>query len=121
MEQRKLLKTIETVTSKKFASEKELLAEVIDQIVDNEQIEITGGRVWRLDALTESYKILIQTGNVQKISEDFTLPIKEYPVFEEISKERTILADETNKTLIQKGILKYSASGVGSKIKVNGD
>ncbi len=35
-----------------------------------------------------------------------------------IASERTILANETNKTLIRKGIFKYSASGIGNKIKL---
>jgi len=58
---------------------------------------------------------------VQKIPKNFALKIEDYPVFDKITEERTILASETNETLISKGIFKYSASGVGSKIRVNGN
>ena len=41
------------------------------------------------------------------------------PYFDFIAKERTVLGNETNAILRQKGIFKYSASGVGDKVKLN--
>ncbi|MCL4547009.1 MAG: serine/threonine-protein phosphatase [Bacteroidetes bacterium] len=118
MDQKKLYRTIETVASKNFPTDKDLLEEVVRQIVKHEEIQLTGGRIWKLDARKKGYKLIFQTGRVQKIPEDFAVALKEYPFFEQIANERTILADETNKTLISKGILKYSAAGVGKKVKV---
>ncbi|MEW6701968.1 MAG: PP2C family protein-serine/threonine phosphatase [Bacteroidota bacterium] len=118
MDQKKLYRTIETVASKNFASDKELLADVLKQIINNEQIKLTGGRIWKLNPRKKSYSLLFQTGNVRRIQEDFSLAVKDYPLFEKIAEERTILANETNKTLLSKGILKYSASGVGRKIRL---
>lgn len=115
MKQRQLYRTLETVASKKFATEKELLMEILNQIVTDNNIDVTGGRLWKLDEEKQGYRLLYQTGNVQKINPDFILLISENPIFELISKERTVLADETNKYLIKKGIFKYSASGIGSK------
>ncbi|MAT58140.1 MAG: SpoIIE family protein phosphatase [Melioribacteraceae bacterium] len=120
MEQKKIYRTIETVTSKYFETDKDLFKEVINQLVDNEQIDVTGARIWRFDEDEMSYKLMLQNGNVQKIENGFPLKISDYPIFELISKERTILADETDKVLISKGIFKYSASGVGRKIKIKG-
>ncbi len=118
MDQKKLYRTIETVASKLFNTDKELLGDVVKEIVQNESIRLTGGRIWKLDPKKKSYRLIFQTGKVQKIQEDFMLLIKDYPFFEKVVEERTILADETNKTLRSKGILKYSASGVGRKIKI---
>ena len=73
-----------------------------------------------MDVDKKAYALLYQTGNVQRINPDFYLEIKDYPVFELISIERTVLANETNKVLIKKGIFKYSASGVGQRLKING-
>jgi sigma-B regulation protein RsbU (phosphoserine phosphatase) len=120
MEQKKIYRTIETVTSKYFETDKDLFKEVINQLVDNEQIDVTGARIWRFDEDEMAYKLMLQNGNVQKIENGFPLKISDYPIFELISKERTILADETDKVLISKGIFKYSASGVGRKIKIKG-
>lgn len=120
MEQKKLYRTLETVASKNFKSETELLTEVIQQIVENEEIKVTGGRIWKLDPAGYSYNILLQTGNLSKIPEGFSIPIDEYPLFERVVNERTVLGPETNDLLRSKGILIYSASGVGPKIKVNG-
>jgi len=121
MDQKRLYKTLDAIASGNFNDDKELLKYVLDQIVFKENINVTGGRLWKLDPAKQGYKLLYQTGNVQTIPEDFLLQIKDYKIFESIAKQRTILADETNKMLIEKGIFKYSASGVGKKISINGN
>ncbi|MFA5803923.1 MAG: PP2C family protein-serine/threonine phosphatase [Melioribacteraceae bacterium] len=118
MDQKKLYRTIESVASQNFSKDSELLADVVQQIVKNEKIQLTGGRIWKFDLRRKSYRIIFQTGKVQKIPDDFTLQLKDYPLFDIISSERTILADETNKTLRSKGIFKYSAAGVGRKVRL---
>ncbi|MGE5364701.1 MAG: PP2C family protein-serine/threonine phosphatase [Bacteroidota bacterium] len=120
MQHKKLYRTIDTVASRKFDTEEELLITVLDQVIMSEDAGITGGRIWRLDIENKSYHLIYQTGAVEKINPNFQIYLNEYPVCAEISTSRTVLADETNPLLIKKGIFKYSASGVGSKIKVNG-
>jgi len=119
MDQRKLYKTVETIANRDFASEKDMLIEVLNQIVENEQIGVTGGRIWKLNQKKAAYELLYQTGTIERIDEKFKLKLTAYPVFDLIAKERTILGDETNEELRKKGIFKYSASGVGDKFKVN--
>jgi sigma-B regulation protein RsbU (phosphoserine phosphatase) len=119
MDQKKLHKLVESIASKDFSSEKKLLISVINQIIENEDIKVTGGRIWKLDIDRKSYKILYQKGNFEKLTPGFEIQIKEYPTFDLIAQERTILGDETNEILLEKGIFKYSASGIGSKIKIN--
>lgn len=121
MEQKKLYRTLETIASRRFKNEEEMLIEILNQIVAREQIRVTGGRIWKLNKTHKAYALVYQTGNVQKIPNDFKLILDENPIFKEITKERTVLADETNKFLISKGIFKYSASGVGLKIKIDGE
>jgi serine phosphatase RsbU (regulator of sigma subunit) len=111
---------LETAASQNFASEQELLLEIVQQLVDNEQIKVNGGRVWELDVEKKGYKLIYQTGTTIILPEDFYLLIQDNEIFNKISTDRTVLADETNKSLIEKGILKYSASGVGPKIPVDG-
>ncbi len=120
MDQRKLYKTVETIASGDFSSEKGMMIEVLNQLISDEKIKITGGRIWQLLPEEQSYKLLFQTGKLDRIKENFRLKIKEYPIFDFIAKERTILGNETNSVLREKGIFKYSASGVGYKIKLNG-
>ena len=119
MDQKKLHKLVESIASKHFSSERELLISVINQIIENENIKVTGGRIWQLDEDKKSYKILYQKGNFEKLNPGFELKVEDYPMFSLIERERTILGDETNEVLLEKGIFKYSASGVGSKIKIN--
>lgn len=120
MDQKKLFKTLDTIASGNFNEDTELLKYILDQIVSKEQFNVSGGRVWKLEPALKAYRLLFQTGNVQKIPEDYKLFIKDYSIFDKISAERTILADETDTTLISKGIFKYSASGVGKKINLDG-
>lgn len=118
MEQKRLYKTIDALASKHFESESELLFEVLKQLIDNSDINISGGRIWKLDARKKVYRLLYQMGKLQKIKKNFELQIDEYPVLALVSKFRTILANETNEVLIKKGIFKYSASGIGFKKKL---
>jgi len=121
LDQKKLHKLVETIASREVSTEKELLIKVINQIIENEDVKVTGGRVWQLIEEKKSYKILYQTGNFEKLNPDFELKVADDPIFIRIAQERTILGNETNEILREKGIFKYSASGVGSKKKIDGE
>jgi sigma-B regulation protein RsbU (phosphoserine phosphatase) len=120
LNQKKLHKTVETIASQKFASDEEMLTAVINEIVHDPAIGFTGGRVWKLYPEIEGYKLLYQTGKMEKIEKDFLIRALEYPVFEQLAQSRTILGHETIEALRKKGIFKYSASGVGHKTKIRG-
>lgn len=119
MRQKKLYRTIEKAASEQFNSSKDLLHKVLLQILSDSSTNITGGRVWELDSKKKAYKLLFQEGKIAKIDSSFLLKIKDYPILEQITKFRTVLAKETNKILLSKGIYFYSASGIGSKIRIN--
>ncbi|GIK61220.1 MAG: hypothetical protein JETCAE03_02230 [Ignavibacteriaceae bacterium] len=118
IDQKKLHRLVESIASGKFKTEEEMLIATMNEIIGNEEIEITGGRIWKLNDQSETYKILFQTGNIEKIDSDFQIDINRYPILESISKHRTILSQETISTLRKKGIFKYSASGVGRRKKI---
>lgn len=120
MNQRRIYKTVESIASQKFETETEMLISVLNQIIEDGDIKVNGGRIWQFDSEHGEYKLLYQTGKLDEIDPNFKLDIKDYPIFDLIIKERTILGNETNKELRDKGIFKYSASGVGSRIKYNG-
>ena len=120
MEPKKLYKTVETIASKNFTSNTEMLISVIRELIDNYSINLTGGRVWELDSDQGIYRLLFQTGKLERIDDNFSIKIADYPIFDLISKERTVVEKETDMILRSKGIFKYSASGVGDKIRYNG-
>lgn len=120
MDQRKLYKTVEEIASQSYNSEKEMLLSVVNQLVKNESFNFKGGRVWKLEAESAMYRLFLQTGDVEQINPDFCIKISEYPIFRDIAKERTIVDSETNLILRNKGIMRYSATGVGDKIKLEG-
>lgn len=120
LDQKKLHKTVETIASQKFSTDEEMLKKVINEIVQDPSIGFLGGRIWKLYPEIEGYKLLYQTGRMDKIEKSFVIKALEYPVFEQLAQSRTILGNETIEALRKKGIFKYSASGVGYKIKIQG-
>ena len=71
MEQRKLHKLVETIASGKFPTEKEMLINTIQGIVESEDIDVSGGRIWILDENRKAYSILYQSGKLEKIDAGF--------------------------------------------------
>ena len=118
IDQKKLHRLVESIASGKFKTEEEMLITTINEIVGNENIDVTGGRIWKLNEQAETYKLLYQTGKIEKIDTKFQIDIHRYPILDLISKQRTILGKETISTLRKKGIFKYSASGVGGRKKI---
>jgi phosphoserine phosphatase RsbU/P len=118
MTQRTLYRLIESIGARDFSSEEELLTAILDGIVANERISITGGRVWKLLPEQRSYHLMHERGNIEEIGIGFTISLKGYPVFEQVARKGTVLADETNISLKSKGIVRYSATGIGDRIKL---
>ncbi|HTX19684.1 MAG TPA: PP2C family protein-serine/threonine phosphatase [Bacteroidota bacterium] len=118
MNQRQLYKTIERFDVTKFDSSEELLTHVLHQIIQNDSIEIQGGRVWKLSTSRYAYELIAQFGAVEKIKPHFQIRVNEYTVFKTLPKHRTVVAKETNPYLRSKGIFKYSATGVGEIVTV---
>ncbi len=117
MDQHKLYRTILTLGDEKFRNEESLLGHVLENIIQNEDIPIKGGRIWKLDAAAGTYRLLRQYGEMDPIDKNFRISVLDYPVFLHLHKRGTIVATETNRYLQQKGIRIYSATGVGEKVK----
>jgi len=99
IDQKKLHRLVESIASGKFKSEEEMLTTIINEIVGNENLEMTGGRIWKLNEKTETYKLLYQTGKVEKIDPTFEIDVHRYPILDLIAKERTIIGKESISTL----------------------
>jgi phosphoserine phosphatase RsbU/P len=119
LEQRKLYRTLENAMKEfpHFESDGELLKYVLKQVISYEDINITGGRIWRLNEDRLSYKMIDQIGEIERIKKGYTLDLNVYPNFYEVGKQRTVIAKETDKYLSQIGIQLYSATGVGEKYR----
>ncbi|MBI5216432.1 MAG: serine/threonine-protein phosphatase [Ignavibacteriae bacterium] len=120
MQIRKLYRTIETIASRSFTNEEELLKNVLQAVIRNEEISMKGGRLWRFDSKTGTYALIFQDGEIERIRANFRVKVKDYPIFSELAQVRTVLAKEHDKYLRERGILKYSATGIGEKIQWRG-
>jgi serine phosphatase RsbU (regulator of sigma subunit) len=113
MNQRRLYRTIESFASEHFKTDKELMKHVVNEIVKSEDIELKGGRIWQYEPGQESYRLIHQIGLIERLDAGYRVTLARYPVFLRLMEQRTIIANETDRYLRQKGILKYTATGVG--------
>jgi phosphoserine phosphatase RsbU/P len=120
MQLRKLYKTIETIASKKFPTDEELLTHALVEIVNLEEIKIKGGRIWKFEPRSGSYVLVHQIGEIEHIKQNYRVKIKDYPIFYELPKLRTVLASEQDQYLRRRGIFKFTATGVGERIQWRG-
>ncbi len=118
MNQRQLRKTLSGFYSKKFDTGTDLLTHVVQQIVEHAGIEITGGRVWRLRTAAVAYELVAQVGSIHKIRAHYRIRADRYAMFKRLPKQRTMVLRETDRYLRRRGILRYSATGVGDVVKV---
>jgi phosphoserine phosphatase RsbU/P len=116
MDQHKLYRTIKILSDAKFRTEEEMLGHVLQSIITGEEFPITGGRIWKLDPSTGTYRLVSQFGEMEHIARNFRLRVHDYPLFLQLPKRGTVISTETNKYLRQKGIRHYSATGVGEKV-----
>lgn len=120
MEQRKLYRTLENAIKEfpHFDNDRKLLTYVLNEVINNENIDITGGRIWKLNDSKSAYKMICQQGEIEKIEPGYTLTIDSYPIFYEVGRNRSVIAKETDKYLSDIGIHLYSATGVGERYKL---
>jgi serine phosphatase RsbU (regulator of sigma subunit) len=117
MDQRRLYRTIESFASEHFKTEKELLKHVMNEIVKSADIKLRGGRLWQYEPTTESYRLMHQIGQIEHLDPGHRIHVARYPMFKHLIEQRTIITKETDGYLRKKGIVKYSATGIGEKIK----
>jgi sigma-B regulation protein RsbU (phosphoserine phosphatase) len=120
MDQHKLYRTIKLLGEAKFRTEEELLGNILQAIIQGEEFPILGGRIWKLDSSSGSYRLVSQFGEMESIQRNFRIRVLDYPVFIQLHKKGTIVSIETNKYLRERGIRHYSATGVGEKVQWKG-
>jgi phosphoserine phosphatase RsbU/P len=120
MQLRKLYRTVEAIAAQQYEKEEDFFTHVLDEIVRNEEIELKGGRLWKLDSKTGSYVLVTQVGDIDPIKKNYRIKVRDVPLFFDLPKLRTVLAHEEDQYLRKRGILKYSATGIGEKINYRG-
>ena len=118
MTQRTLHRLIENIGSRQFPQEEDMLAAILQEVIAHERTSIMGGRVWKLLPEAKKYQLLYEQGNIEEVGIGFSISLKGYAVFEQVARHRTVLADETNRALRRKGIIKYSATGIGNRVEI---
>nr|HPI21260.1 hypothetical protein [Candidatus Kapabacteria bacterium] len=118
LNQRDIYKLVEGLATGQFKDELSLLENLVSDVVDQGGFAIVGGRIWELDTQEEVYRLKYQHGNLKKIPDDYSVPIKDQPIFKKLRTQRTILNFETDKVLLDTGIEFFSITGVGELVKL---
>jgi len=119
--QKQIYKLVDEIASKEFTDEYHLLTNLVNELIENNYLEITGGRVWKFDKVNSIYSLAYQAGEIEKITPGAKLDIYEEEVsqlLKELAKNRTLLKKETSQELVKQGIELYSMSGVGYVYKL---
>jgi sigma-B regulation protein RsbU (phosphoserine phosphatase) len=116
MDQHKLYRTIKLLSEVKFRTEEQFLGHILQNIISNEAIPIKGGRIWKLEPPTGTYRLIYQYGEMEPIRKSFRIRVADYPMFLQLDRKGTVVGTETNRYLRQKGITHYSGTGVGERI-----
>ena len=117
MNQRRMYRTIESFASHEFKTDKELLKHVLNEIVKDEKMNIKGGRIWQYEPASDSYRLIHQIGVIERLEPGYKIALSNYPIFYQLADHRSVIANETDRYLRKKGIVKFSATGVGEKIE----
>ncbi len=120
MDQHKLYNTIRALGEQKFSSDEQLLARVIENIIQNEEIAIKGGRVWKFDGGSGTYRLVRQYGDIEPIDRNFRVRVSDNPIFFQLPRKGTLVATESNRYLRKKGIRRFTATGVGEMLSWKG-
>lgn len=116
--QRDVYKLVERFATGKFKSEQSFLKALVKELVDHNEFEINGGRVWELNVADKCYELRSQYGKLNKIPNGYKLSLAEYPILSELVNKRTSLHHETDSFLRNKGIDIYSVTAVGDIIRI---
>ena len=121
MDQHKLYRTIRSLAEQRFRTEEQLLSFILESIIKIEEIPIKGGRIWKLESTSGTYRIVKQHGEMEHIKKNFRLRILDYPMYVQLSRRGgSMLGAETHKYLRQRGIKTYAATGVGELVRWKG-
>jgi len=56
MEQKKLYRTLELFANENFETEEQMLKTLLGKIIEDKEISVKGGRIWKLDLEKKAYK-----------------------------------------------------------------
>jgi sigma-B regulation protein RsbU (phosphoserine phosphatase) len=120
MDQHKLYRTLKGLSDQKFRTDEQLLNHILENIIQNEEISIKGGRIWKFELSSGAYRLVKQLGEIEPIKQNFRLNILDHPHFLQLHRKGTIVGTETNRYLRRRGIRLYSATGIGETISWKG-
>jgi phosphoserine phosphatase RsbU/P len=117
MDQHKLYRTIQVLADAEFRTEEQLIAHVLEQIIQNEEIPIRGARIWKLEPSTGTYRLTREYGEMDSIDRNFRIRVLDYPLFLHLPRKGTMVGKETNAYLLRKGIKIFTATGIGELVQ----
>lgn len=121
IDQRDTYKLVERIISRDYPDEITMLKSLVKEVVELDQFEIIGGRIWKLNPKKKTYSLIFQHGKFNKIPEHYEIEIDSQPILKKLATNHVMLSNETDFVLKELGIKLYSVIGVGDIIKLKSD
>jgi serine phosphatase RsbU (regulator of sigma subunit) len=118
IDQRDTFKLVEKLIAGDYPDVQSMLKSMVKEIVDLNHFDIIGGRIWELNSLNLSYKLVYQYGKFNRIPDEYEIKIEDQPILKDLSTKHVLLSSETDFTLKELGIKLYSVIGIGEIFKL---
>jgi len=118
IDQRDTYKLVERIISRDYPDEIIMLKSLVKEVVELDQFEIIGGRIWKLNPKNKTYSLIFQHGKFNKIPEHYEIEIEDQPILKKLASNHVMLINETDFVLKELGIKLYSVIGVGDIVKL---
>jgi phosphoserine phosphatase RsbU/P len=113
--QRFTYKLIERVLQAQVSTPIELLSAIVRDMVDNDRVVLTGGRVWQLDPALDAYTLLFQYGEVEFLDPNTSRTVQELPSMAQLLHTPTLVT--TGLATGDKTERVFSLTGVGEPVE----
>ncbi|HRE57959.1 MAG TPA: PP2C family protein-serine/threonine phosphatase [Candidatus Kapabacteria bacterium] len=115
--QRGIYKLVQSVIQNESENDLSLLKAVVTTVVEYGALHIKGGRIWKLNENNDAYKLVFQTeSDIEMLPEEYEVTVEHQPVFLMVAEKKSLVKKEMDKEFVSRGILMYSATGVGETL-----
>lgn len=111
---------LENITEGDIENELSFLKKLVKRIVLNEKFNIMGGRIWKLMPENKTYQLQNQFGSVHQIPDLYEVKLSSDRKFSQLTETQTMISEEEDPVLLEKGIMLYSMAGAGDYTKIDG-
>ncbi|NQW30285.1 MAG: serine/threonine-protein phosphatase [Ignavibacteria bacterium] len=115
LSQRSIYKIIDGLLQSNATSAVEILSALVTDIVNSDQLVMTGGRLWELVPAKQQYRLKFQDGEMEELELGLMRSIQEMPPISTMTSQSTLTSGAVS--LEGRGDRVFSVTGVGDRVE----